>query len=58
MGHKIAIRPLDAGTLVRKYGQAIGRTTANVEVGEHVHVHNLISIRGQAVASDLGDTRL
>ena len=40
-GHKVALRDLYAGTLVRKYGQVIGRTLADVHAGEHVHVHNL-----------------
>jgi altronate hydrolase len=40
-GHKVAVRDLEAGTLVRKYGQVIGRTLADVRAGEHVHVHNL-----------------
>jgi altronate hydrolase len=40
-GHKVALRDLAAGTVVRKYGQVIGRALADVRVGEHVHVHNL-----------------
>jgi altronate hydrolase len=40
-GHKIALRDLPAGTLVRKYGHVIGVTTQPVAVGEHVHEHNL-----------------
>ncbi|HEX2556095.1 MAG TPA: UxaA family hydrolase [Microvirga sp.] len=45
LGHKIALRPLAAGSTVRKYGEAIGRLTADVAPGEHVHVHNLESLR-------------
>ncbi|WP_430782921.1 UxaA family hydrolase [Actinoplanes sp. G11-F43] len=40
-GHKIALRDLDAGTPVHKYGQVIGSTTTDVPAGEHVHAHNL-----------------
>ena len=40
-GHKVALRDLATGALVRKYGQVIGRTLADVRAGEHVHVHNL-----------------
>jgi altronate hydrolase len=40
-GHKVALRDLPAGKLVRKYGQVIGRTLTDVRAGEHVHVHNL-----------------
>jgi altronate dehydratase small subunit len=44
-GHKLALRGLAAGTDVRKYGEIIGRLTAPVAVGDHVHVHNLVSLR-------------
>ncbi|QND45151.1 altronate dehydratase (plasmid) [Rhizobium lusitanum] len=40
-GHKFAIRDIPLGTAVVKYGQAIGRTTAEVKAGDHVHSHNL-----------------
>ena len=40
-GHKFALHALDSGQPVIKYGQAIGRTTAMVGAGEHVHSHNL-----------------
>jgi altronate dehydratase small subunit len=45
-GHKLALRGLAAGTDVRKYGEVIGRLTAPVEAGDHIHVHNLVSLRG------------
>lgn len=40
-GHKVAIRAMTAGQPVRKYGWPIGRTTADIAVGAHVHSHNL-----------------
>lgn len=40
-GHKIARRAVEAGGLVRRYGQVIGRAIAPIAVGDHVHVHNL-----------------
>jgi len=40
-GHKMALHPLAAGKVVRKYGYPIGITTRDVLAGEHVHVHNL-----------------
>ncbi|HEY7486329.1 MAG TPA: altronate dehydratase family protein [Streptosporangiaceae bacterium] len=40
-GHKVAMRDLAAGSLVRKYGQVIGVATAPIAAGEHVHTHNL-----------------
>ncbi|WP_298454734.1 UxaA family hydrolase [uncultured Cellulomonas sp.] len=39
--HKLAVRPVAAGAPVRKYGQSIGRATADIQPGEHVHGHNL-----------------
>ncbi len=43
VGHKVASRFLAAGEPVRKCGAVIGRTTANVEVGSLLHLHNLES---------------
>ena len=40
-GHKVAIRPVSAGQAVRKYSWPIGRATADIPVGAHVHSHNL-----------------
>jgi hypothetical protein len=47
MGHKFALRGIDQGADVIKYGEPIGRTTAPVAKGEHVHVHNVVSHRGR-----------
>ena len=40
-GHKIALVDLPAGAPVIKYGQPIGRATAPIRAGDHVHSHNL-----------------
>jgi altronate hydrolase len=40
-GHKLAIRPVSAGQVVRKYGWPIGRAITDIAVGSHVHSHNL-----------------
>jgi arabinonate dehydratase len=42
-GHKVALRTLEEGQPVHKYGQLIGVTTRRILAGEHVHDHNLIS---------------
>lgn len=39
--HKLAVRAVRAGDAVHKYGQSIGRATADIAAGEHVHSHNL-----------------
>jgi altronate hydrolase len=40
-GHKIALRDLAAGAMVRKYGVPIGIATGAIPCGDHVHTHNL-----------------
>ncbi len=40
-GHKVALRDLEPGEEVIKYGFPIGRTTAAIPLGSHVHTHNL-----------------
>jgi galactarate dehydratase len=40
-GHKIAIRRIEPGETVVKYGQAIGAATMVIEPGDHVHLHNM-----------------
>lgn len=46
-GHKVALAPIAKGADVVKYGKVIGETTAEITVGEHVHVHNVDSKRGR-----------
>jgi len=41
LGHKIALKDLKPGDTVLKYGCDIGKITAPVKAGEHVHIHNL-----------------
>jgi (2R)-sulfolactate sulfo-lyase subunit alpha len=41
IGHKIALRDFAVGDAVVKYGHDIGRITAAVAKGHHVHIHNL-----------------
>lgn len=43
MGHKLALRDIDEGEPVIKYGERIGQSTARIARGEHVHVHNVVS---------------
>lgn len=40
-GHKFSVRPLKGGEHVRRYGQVIGVATVDLNVGVHVHGHNL-----------------
>lgn len=41
VGHKAALRRINQGEEVRRYGQVIGRATQTIEPGEWVHTHNL-----------------
>lgn len=40
IGHKIALKDLKAGGTAIKYGEDIGKITADVAKGDHVHTHN------------------
>ncbi len=41
IGHKVALRDMNAGDRVIKYGEDVGLTKAAVRKGEHVHTHNM-----------------
>jgi len=43
--HKFAILAIPEGGAVRKYGQPIGEATRDIQVGDYVHVHNVVSKR-------------
>ena len=40
-GHKFALKDIKCGENVIKYGEVIGRATADISAGEHVHSHNM-----------------
>ena len=42
-GHTFALKDIEEGGLVIKYGEPIGRSTAKIKPGAHVHVHNVVS---------------
>ncbi len=44
-GHKVALELIDAGGKVVKYGEIIGAATEKIEPGEHVHTHNVRSLK-------------
>jgi altronate dehydratase small subunit len=46
-GHKLALSSLPRGAEVIKYGVVIGQLMQLVNAGEHVHTHNLESLRGR-----------
>jgi len=46
-GHKVSLCDVDAGDDIVKYGEVIGKASRNIKAGEHVHVHNVESIRAR-----------
>ena len=43
--HKFALRDIACGEKIIKYGEHIGEAACDIRVGEHVHVHNVLSVR-------------
>ena len=41
IGHKIALKDLNVGDTVFKYGTDIGKVVKPIRQGEHLHVHNV-----------------
>jgi altronate dehydratase small subunit len=46
-GHKFAVTTMERGEAVIKYGEIIGGATVGIAAGCHVHVHNVVSLRGR-----------
>jgi altronate dehydratase small subunit len=46
-GHKLALKDIRSGEDIIKYGETIGRATAAIKKGAHVHVHNVEGLRGR-----------
>jgi len=40
-GHKIAVRSIEAGSPIVKYGCTIGKATQEIKIGQWVHTHNV-----------------
>jgi (2R)-sulfolactate sulfo-lyase subunit alpha len=53
LGHKVAMRDLALDEQVIEYGHVIGSTVAPIAAGEHVHVHNIKSLRWAASKSKI-----
>lgn len=46
-GHKFAIKPVEQSKAIIKYGESIGLAKKTIQIGEHVHIHNVDSVRGK-----------
>ncbi|HCK18179.1 MAG TPA: galactonate dehydratase [Thalassospira sp.] len=58
--HKVALKDIRAGSVVRKFGQPIGVAQCDIDAGSWVHVHNLgfstdLGALGQGTESGLSD---
>lgn len=41
IGHKIALKGMNVGDTVLKYGIDMGKVVAPIQTGQHAHVHNI-----------------
>ncbi len=48
--HKFAVVPIPAGAPVIKYGEYIGLAAMDIMPGQHVHVHNVETVRQETEA--------
>ena len=48
--HKFALVPLREGAEIRRFGARIGRATAPIAAGDHVHTHNCATCLGGEIA--------
>jgi len=46
-GHKFSLSNIKMDSPIMKYGEVIGKATADIKPGQHVHVHNVASTRGR-----------
>ena len=44
-GHKIASSDIAKNDGIIKYGERMGHATSEIEIGEHVHTHNVLGDR-------------
>jgi hypothetical protein len=43
-GHKLSVQPVSKGSEVIKNGEIIGIASQSIGKGEHVHIHNIVSM--------------
>jgi len=53
LGHKVAMADLPVDKHVMEYGRAIGYVSAAIAAGEHVHTHNIKSLRWAASTTNV-----
>jgi len=53
LGHKVAMIDMAVNKHVIEYGRAIGYVSTAIAAGEHVHTHNIKSLRWAASTSNV-----
>ncbi len=51
-GHKFALTDIPGGGPVIKYGETIGQAAQPIRAGDHVHLHNVQSLRDSEQARE------
>jgi len=46
-GHKFALKDIESGEPIIKYGEVVGLATGKVMKGEHTHIHNVKGLKGK-----------
>lgn len=54
-GHKLAVVDIPRGKDIIKYGEVMGRATANIPIGTHAHIQNIESLRGRGDLEKKGE---
>ncbi len=44
-GHKVATKAIYKDEGIIKYGERMGHATSDIQIGEHVHTHNVLGDR-------------
>jgi altronate hydrolase len=44
-GHKVATKAIAKNEGIIKYGERMGHATTDIQIGEHVHTHNVLGDR-------------
>jgi (2R)-sulfolactate sulfo-lyase subunit alpha len=53
LGHKVAMADLPLDKHIIEYGRPVGYAVAPIRAGEHVHIHNIKSLRWAASKADV-----
>jgi len=46
-GHKLALKYIKKNDKIIRYGEVIGVAIEDIKEGAHVHIHNMVGLRGR-----------